>query len=498
MSTPQSRRSLLGFSLHEGGRVASRITFPAASAQRYAVVPRIVLGTGALLTSMMLVGCMSVPVPDLPDRVPAVWSQTAAGQGVAVDARQWWKVLADARLNALVEEAVAGNLDLRQATLRLQAVRLVSGTSDARFRPEISASAKQVQDAAAVDTYFHAGVEAIWDLGLFGAAESARLSAQAANGNAEALRDAAQVAVIADVVRSYLDLSVAQAQVDLLGRQQAVDARGEQLGLVRQRLHLDEPGELDRLRARRAATRAAIAQANENAGNAARALALLLGRDGPDPAWNAYRTPPQLSAFTLQQVPADLLRHRPQILLAEADVLQAAAEKGSARASMFPKLSLGGSILYAYNLTQNARSNSDSSPSIGPYIDIPLWDWGQRRARYQSDDKQLDAALLGYRKAVLQGVAEVEGALGSLARQDSSIQSLQVAHEVARLQVARQARQVQLGLSSEFDGLETQRAALSAQADLIGAQGARVLAFASLYRAVGGAPLPAEPEGDAQ
>jgi len=379
MSTPQSRRSLLGFSLHEGGRVASRITLPAAFARRYAVVPRIVLGTGALLTSMMLVGCMSVPVPDLPDRVPAVWSQTAAGQGVAVDARQWWKVLADARLNALVDQAVAGNLDLRQATLRLQAVRLLSGTSDARFRPEISASAKQVQDAAAVDTYFHAGVEAIWDLGLFGAAESARLSAQAVNGNAEALRDAAQVAVIADVVRSYLDLSVAQAQVDLLGRQQAVDARGEQLGLVRQRLHLDEPGELDRLRARRAATRAAIAQANENAGNASRALALLLGRDGPDPAWNAYRTPPQLSAFTLQQVPADLLRHRPQILLAEADVLQAAAEKGSARASMFPKLSLGGSILYAYNLTQNARSNSDSSPSIGPYIDIPLWDWGQRQ-----------------------------------------------------------------------------------------------------------------------
>jgi len=120
------------------------------------------------------------------------------------------------------------------------------------------------------------------------------------------------------------------------------------------------------------------------------------------------------------------------------------------------------------------------------------------RARYQSDDKQLDAALLGYRKAVLQGVAEVEGALGSLARQDSSIQSLQVADEAARQQVVRQARQVQLGLSSEFDGLETQRAALSAQADLIGAQGARVLAFASLYRAVGGAPLPAEPEGDAQ
>lgn len=456
------------------------------------------LRSAAALSSLLLAGCMSVPVPDLPDRTPASWSQPAQGQGVAVDARQWWKVLADPRLDALVDEAIAGNLDLQQASLRLQAVRIVSGTANARFLPEISASAKQVQDAAARDTYFHAGIEAIWDLGLFGAAESARLSGQATTGNAEALRDAAQVAVIADVVRSYLDLSVAQAQLDLLAQQQVVDDRGEQLARVRQRLHLDAPGELDQLRTRQAATRASVAQMKETADSAARALALLLGRDQADPAWNGYRTPPQLGAFAVQQVPADLLRHRPQILLAESEVMQATASKGTARAAMFPKLSLGGSILYAYNITQNARSNSDSSPSIGPYIDIPLWDWGQRRARFQADDKQLDAALVGYRKAVLEGVADVEAALGSLARQDSSIQSLRVADAAAAQQRQRQARQVQLGLSSEFDGIDSQRAALASHADLIGAQGARVLAFASLYRALGGAPLPADAEEASQ
>lgn len=457
-----------------------------------------VLRPGALLASLALAGCMSVPVPELPDRTPSAWTQPPPGSGVAVDARQWWKALSDPALDGLVDQAIADNLDLQQATLRLQAVRITSGTADSRFLPEISASAKQVQDAAAVDTYFHAGIEAIWDLGLFGAAESAHLAAQASAGNAEALRSAAQVAVIADVVRSYLDLTVAQAQQDLLARQQAVDDRGEQLARVRQRLRLDEPGELERLQARQAATRAASAQARENADSAARALALLLGRDGPDPAWRAWRTPPRLGVFALQQVPADLLRHRPQILLAESAVLQAAADKGTARAAMYPRVSLGGSILYAYNLTQNARSNSDSSPSIGPYIDIPLWDWGQRRAHFQAEDKQLDAALLGYRKAVLEGVSEVEGALGSLARQDSSIQSLRAANEAASQQVRRQARQVQLGLSSEFEGLDTQRAALAAQADLIGAQGARALAFASLYRALGGAPLPVETEDAAQ
>lgn len=498
MLTPQSQSRLQGSLSLAGGPVPDCHSIQALCAHRRVVASRVVAGIAALMACVLLAGCVSVPLPDLPQQVPSTWQQPAPAQGGEVDARQWWKALADPRLDALVEEAIAGNLDLQQAALRLQAVRIVAGTSSSRFLPEISASARQVQDAAAVDTYFHAGIEAIWDLGLFGAAESAQLSAQASAGNAEALRNAAQVAVIADVVRSYLDLSVAQAQQDLLARQQSVDARGEQLALVRQRLHLAEPGELERLRARQAATRTASAQVEGNAGNAARALALLLGRDGPDPAWRAYRTPPKLGAFSLQQIPADLLRHRPQILLAESEVLQAAADKGTARAAMYPRVSLGGSILYAYNLTQNARSNSDSSPSIGPYIDIPLWDWGQRRARFQADEKQLDAALLGYRKAVLEGVSEVESALDSLGRQDSSIQSLRAANDAAGQQVKRQARQVQLGLSSEFDGLDTQRAALASQADLIGAQGARVLAFASLYRALGGAPLPVETEDAAQ
>jgi len=213
--------------LHVGGLVVRRITSVAVPKAGRGLSLHAVLRPGALLVSLALAGCMSVPVPDLPDRTPSAWAQVPQGQGVAVDAKQWWKVLSDPALDGLVDQAIAGNLDLQQATLRLQAVRIVAGTSDSRFLPEISASAKQVQDAAAVDTYFHAGIEAVWDLGLFGAAESAQLSAQASAGNAEALRSAAQVAVIADVVRSYLDLTVAQAQQDLLVRQQAVDDRGE-------------------------------------------------------------------------------------------------------------------------------------------------------------------------------------------------------------------------------------------------------------------------------
>jgi hypothetical protein len=137
--------------------------------------------------------------------------------------------------------------------------------------------------------------------------------------------------VIAEAWCAYLlDLPWRRPAQDLLARQQAVDDRGEQLALVRQRLRLDEPGELDRLRARQAATALATAQARENA-DTPPVVGFAAGRDGPDPAWRAYRTPPKLGAFSLQQVPADLLRHRPQILLAESEVMQAAAARVPAR-----------------------------------------------------------------------------------------------------------------------------------------------------------------------
>ncbi len=300
------------------------------------------------------------------------------------------------------DQAIAGNLDLQQATLRLQAVRIVAGTSiRASCRKSPPAPSRCRMPLRSTPTS-NAGIEAIWDLGLFGAAESAQLSAQASAAT-RALRGAAQVAVIADVVRSYLDLTVAQAQQDLLARQQAVDDRGEQLALVRQRLRLDEPGELDRLRARQAATRAATAQARENADNAARALALLLDAMARTRLGVPIARRRRWVRSRCSRSRPICCAHRPQILLAESEVMQAAASKGSARAAMYPRVSLGGSILYAYNLTQNARSNSDSSPSIARTIDIPLWDWGQRRARFHADEKQLDAALLGYRKAVLEG-----------------------------------------------------------------------------------------------
>lgn len=434
-------------------------------------------------------GCTPVTVPKMPAQIPSTWSEPLDQAGRPVDLRSWWNALDDSRLNALVDEALHRNLDLAQSARLLEAERHLAGRAHARFLPWLSGGARPAKDVAARDSYFNAGLDMTWELGLFGAAQSERLLAQAELGQAEARQQGQRVSLVAAVVRNYLDLGVANGQVAILQRIQAIDSQAERLSLTRLNTHLGSQKEVDVTSLQKWQTQAEIASMRLTADRAARALALLLGRDRPDPTWREVTQPRALTSLALQAVPADLLRTRPDIGQAEAEVLRAAANLGMARAAMYPRLSLGGSILYSYNVTQDRRSNSNFVPSVGPTIDIPLWDWGARRAQVAASTHEIDAALLGYRKAVLTAVSEVEEALSALERLRDRVQALEKAGHVQSRRVAAQRRLAALGLSSDFEAQIESRALLEAQARTELAQGSRTLAFVALYKALGGAPL---------
>ncbi|MDB5846932.1 MAG: hypothetical protein JWP29_684, partial [Rhodoferax sp.] len=202
--------------------------------------------------------------------------------------------------------------------------------------------------------------------------------------------------------------------------------------------------------------------------------------------------PPGLGSFTLSQVPTDLLRFRPEIRSAEAEVLKNAAELGSATAELYPRITLGASLLYAHNLTQNRRSNNDNLLGFGPLIDIPLFDWGRRRAAVDAQKEALDAALLAYRQAVLEAVGETESALSSLQQSRERDQQLRIAQDALQRRVRDQATLARLHLASTLDGMAAERSALQAAMELAAAQAAHTQAFVALYKSLGGAPLPAE------
>jgi outer membrane protein TolC len=224
----------------------------------------------------------------------------------------------------------------------------------------------------------------------------------------------------------------------------------------------------------------------------AQQLALLLGQSEPDPAWLEGGAQPQLGDWQMTHAPADLLRTRPEIAAAEAEVLRAAGEAGIARADVYPHIGLGSSLDWSVNLLSHHHfiRSGDGIFSAGPVIDMPLFDWGMRTAQARSRKHELRAAVYAYRQAVLQGVAETETAMGDLQlahqREDSALQAVQALND----NVAALDKRRGLGLSNT---LELQGALIAqddAQLGLVAARAERDLAYVSLYKALGGAPQP--------
>lgn len=438
---------------------------------------------------LFLVGCVDSTPIDLAYKFPDHWDTPQSMRGRPVSLHSWWKTFNDPTLDVLVGDALANNLDIAEAEQRLQKARILNGTATSRYMPHLSAAGHPVQDAAARDTYFHTSVDMIWELSLYGEAANLKRASDAVVLSAQAREQAVRVSVVASVVQNYLRYQFTRQQSDMFEKQQSLESRWQALAAVRDMAHIGTASDIAASRLRAAGLQAEDADLLALQEQTLRALALLTGKTSQQVAAMIKSRTLSVPDFRIEQVPTDLLRTRPDIRQAEADVLQAAAEVGLAKAALYPRLTLSGSILYAYSLTAN-RHSGNSTPSLGPVIDIPLWDWGQRLAQKQAQEHELQAALLGYRKTVLEGVSETENALSSLSYQNKRIASLNTAFEQQNRLQHMQSTLVKLGLSSEYDGLSGQNALLQMQSGFVQAQFGRAMAFVTLYKALGGAPLP--------
>jgi outer membrane protein, multidrug efflux system len=312
-------------------------------------MPRLSCMTLCLSIALALAGCFAPQPVQLDSSTPQTWTQPAQGTGIAVpDLRRWWTAWNDTTLNQLVDEALAANLDLAQAQSRLRQQQLLANTANSAYRPVLTGDVRTLQDIAAIDSYFHASIEMSWDLGLFGAHDANQRDADASVLDARARLQAARIALVADVVHRYLDIRMAQRQRALFEEQTALDARALRLAQVRQEQRLGTAQAVQELRQLAAQTALRQADLYEAQARAAHELAALLGRARPDAKWlrvDARAPLPDPQDLSVTALPADLLRTRADIRIAEAGVEHAAAELGIARSALYPRFVITGSLL---------------------------------------------------------------------------------------------------------------------------------------------------------
>ncbi|MFC3650602.1 efflux transporter outer membrane subunit [Dyella humi] len=447
------------------------------------------------LVLTVLAGCTAAPLPALKPPVPQAWrnAPTASPNAAQPDLHSWWQAFNDPELNALVQRALAHNLDVKAASERLLAVRTLYRHRNDQYLPSLRFDTNQVIQPDASASYFIVGFDALWELPFFGALKSTNRLAAGKLDAAQAQLQGTYVTLVAEVARCWIALRTAQNQARLLTAVR--DANREKLSLlqVRERLKLTSPTEVSTAQAELARADMALTDPQRAINANAQQLAVLLGQSEPDPAWlQADGTQPQLGDWQMTSAPADLLRTRPEIAAAEADVLRAAGEAGISRAAVYPHIGLGSSLDWSANLLSHHTfiRSGDGIFSAGPVMDVPLFDWGMRVAQARSKRHELRASVYAYRQAVLQGVAEAETAMGDLQQAHMRETSAEQAAQALDHNASALGQRRNLGLASTLDVQDALIAQQNAQLELASARAERDLAYVSLYKALGGAPQP--------
>ncbi|MBY0242977.1 MAG: efflux transporter outer membrane subunit [Burkholderiaceae bacterium] len=463
--------------------------------------PRPRLLAGAALAVATLAGCANLAPayqrPALP--VPGHYAMAPDAAAVAPPA-DWRAYFTDARLQALIEQALAHNGDLRIAVSRVAQARAAYGIEAAAQTPTVALQASAERGRVPADLnltrhplqarQYQAGVAlASWELDFWGRVRNLGDAALANYLATDAARQAAQLALIGQVALTYLDLCdsaerIALARRTLASRQQSYD-----MAARRTRVGSASPLQLTQVETLLIQARALLLQLQQEHAARQHALALLVGAPvdadtGEGREAGAGATTPL--AVPAPGLPSDLLARRPDIAAAEQRLLAAHANIGVARAAFFPRITLTGALGSASAQLDGLFDPGSRAWTFAPSIALPLFDAGRRRDQLALAEARRDEALASYDKTVQSAFRDVADALSAhhwLAAQR------QVADDAVRVQRQR-AHLSQLrfdsGASSYLDVLDAQRDLLSAEQQQVRARHAVQAARVSLYLALGG------------
>jgi len=366
----------------------------------------------------------------------------------------WWRNFRDPTLDRLIQAAVTGNPDLRLATARLREARALRRMTDLDLLPTVQAAggfSKSVRSADAMpgvprprreSELYEAGLDAFWELDLWGRVRRSVEAARAEVAAVEAGRREVLLSLLAEVARNYCELRGLQVQLSVA--QQNARLQSESLEIVRAKLEAGRATELDlsRARAQYEATLAAIPTLETAVHRTLYRLSVLTGQppEALEPDLASPGPLPEVPPLVHIGNPAELLRRRPDIQAAERSLAAATARIGVATADLFPRVTFVGSLGWqAGALSRLGEAGSGTSGS-GPRLTWAALDLGRVRARLEAARARADAQLALYERTVLQALEETEGALLELGRARVRRDHLRAAAAAAR-QAAELAEQ---------------------------------------------------------
>ena len=446
-------------------------------------------------SAALLAGCAGTrELPPAPVAVPPTWyAERPASTTPAADLARWWAQFDDPLLSRLVEAAQRASPTIASAASRIEQARATRAAATAALLPALDASvsaSRGRQDASLpVGNSRSAGLQASWELDVFGRNRAGRDAAAARLMGADASWHDARISVAVETANAYIALRACEAR--LAQSRLDADSRAETARLtdLSTRAGFESRANAALARAGASQARVVVRQQAEQCEQDVKAVVELTAV--PEPELRALAAPasarlPQPAAIDVPGVPAAALAQRPDVFARGREIVAASAEIAQADAARLPRITLAGNIGYARSESE-LGSFSGTVWNIGPVsVSLPVFDAGARRANAVAARARYDEALSVYAGTLRTAVREVEDALVTLAGTADRSSDAQLAADNFEAYTRATEARYKSGFGTLFELEDARRSALAAQNTLIDLRRERVAAWIALYRALGG------------
>jgi len=449
-----------------------------------------------------LAGCATeMPQPLMPKFVPESFTGPLAPQARIWPQAAWWQDFASPELSDLIAQGQANNVDLAMAAARVMGAQAQAdvqrsalfpqlgfrvGTQSAGGNPYTVDALGQGGSSYATGTYYNLTYGASYQIDFWGLARDNLRAADQTLKSSRFARDVVALTVTAGIARDYVDILALRNRV-AIARDEIAAIKGI-LDIIRLKVSTGTSSRLDLVReqAQAESAEAELSNLEEQEQEARFALALLLGR-APEGFDIMARDLETLSIPAIAPgLPSHLLRRRPDVAEAEANLASAHANLDAARAAFLPQIRLtedGGVASTAVTLLLHG---SNYAWAYGANLLQTIFDGGKRYAQQDAAEASQLQFVAAYRATVLRALSDVETALGQVANGGVAADHLEQEVIAARETFRISQLQFRQGATDLLTVLQAQQTLFSAQERLTAANQARILGMVHLYEALGG------------